>query len=389
MSVHGTTLNLLKSLTLLLPSHVLCLALAAQTGSAPDQSVAFRRADHLKRGINTSHWFSQVYDPKGYTPEHFQGFTTADDIALIRQMGFDHVRFSINPVPFLHSGQWDNIPADYLAELDKAVNMILSRELAVIIDLHPESDFKRKLASDNGAVEQLADLWRALAAHFASTDPERVFFEVLNEPELEDGYRWKGIQSRVVAAIRKGAPGHTIIAAGARWSALDELLFMEPLGFENIIYNFHYYSPHIFTHQGATWAGNLQHYMKGGVPYPSSPAMAGKLQSQVPDELDRLYVTRYAYDAWGPARIEAEIALAEAWAHQYNVPLTCNEFGVYRNFAAPDDRAAWIRDVRTILEKHGIGWTMWDYSGAFGVVTKKDGKATVDHAVLKALGLEK
>ena len=33
---------------------------------------------------------------------------------------------------------------------------------------------------------------------------------------------------------------------------------------------------------------------------------------------------------------------------------------------------------------------MWDYRGSFGVVTKQDGQPAVpDHAVLKALGLEK
>jgi hypothetical protein len=54
----------------------------------------------------------------------------------------------------------------------------------------------------------------------------------------------------------------------------------------------------------------------------------------------------------------------------------------------PQDRAAWIRDVRTALERNGIGWTMWDYSGSFGVVTKKDGKAVADENVLRALGLK-
>ncbi|HMK29741.1 MAG TPA: cellulase family glycosylhydrolase [Terriglobales bacterium] len=388
MRYHQGTQYLRRLLTLLLSLCGLCTTLAAQPPAAPDREPAFRRAAHLKHGVNTSHWFSQVYDPRGYTREHFETFTTPDDIALIHRMGFDHIRFSINPVPFLHSGQWDNIPADYLAQLDKAVHTILSSDLAVIIDVHPESDFKRTLASDNEAVEQFADFWRALAAHFASTDPERVFLEVLNEPELQDGYRWLGIQSRVAAAIRQGAPRHTIIAAGARWSAIDELLFMQPLDDTNVIYNFHYYSPHIFTHQGATWAGSLQHYLKSGVPYPSSPEMAQRLQAQVPDDLDRLYVTRYAYDSWGPARIESEIALAQLWARRYNVPVTCNEFGVYRNFAATEDRLAWIRDVRSILEKHGIGWTMWDYAGSFGVAMKNDGKAVADPAVLKALGLE-
>ena len=79
---------------------------------------------------------------------------------------------------------------------------------------------------------------------------------------------------------------------------------------------------------------------------------------------------------------------AAVWAKRRNLPLVCNEFGVYRSFAEPRDRAAWIRDVRTALEHNGIGWTMWDYSGSFGVVTKKDGKAVPDASVLSALGLK-
>jgi hypothetical protein len=47
-----------------------------------------------------------------------------------------------------------------------------------------------------------------------------------------------------------------------------------------------------------------------------------------------------------------------------------------------------LRDVRTALERNGIGWAMWDYSGSFGVVTKKDGQAVADEGVLKALGLK-
>ena len=65
----------------------------------------------------------------------------------------------------------------------------------------------------------------------------------------------------------------------------------------------------------------------------------------------------------------------------------CNEFGVYRAYADPQDRAAWIHDVRTALERHGMGWTMWDYSGSFGVVVKKDGRSVPDEVTLRALGL--
>ncbi len=37
-------------------------------------------------------------------------------------------------------------------------------------------------------------------------------------------------------------------------------------------------------------------------------------------------------------------------------------------FCPAADRAAWIKDMRTALEKNGISWTMWDYAGGFGVV---------------------
>jgi endoglucanase len=55
-------------------------------------------------------------------------------------------------------------------------------------------------------------------------------------------------------AIREGAPQHTIIVESARWADDDDLLFLEPLRDGNVIYNFHFYEPHLFTHQGATWA---------------------------------------------------------------------------------------------------------------------------------------
>ena len=70
------------------------------------------------------------------------------------------------------------------------------------------------------------------------------------------------------------------------------------------------------------------------------------------------------------------------------MPLVCNEFGVYRAFSDLADRAAWLRDVRVAFEHNGIGWTMWDYSGSFGVVTKKDSKPVPDESVLSALGLK-
>jgi endoglucanase len=265
------------------------------------------------------------------------------------------------------------------------VNMILDKDLAVVIDIHPDGDFKEKLSSD-ASVEQFADFWRALAKHYSTLDPEKVFFETLNEPEMKDHYRWNGIQAHLAVAIREGAPRQTIIVEGARWADDDDLLFMEPLRDPNVIYNFHFYEPHLFTHQGATWGESYWHYLKE-VPYPSTTENVQAAEALVPDVVHKLAVQRYGADHWSAARMEAEFAPVAAWGKKWNVPLVCNEFGVYRKVAKPEDRAKWLSDVRTALENDGIGWTMWDYSGGFGVVEKKEGKPVVDEVTVKALGM--
>jgi hypothetical protein len=40
-----------------------------------------------------------------------------------------------------------------------------------------------------------------------------------------------------------------------------------------------------------------------------------------------------------------------------------------------------------MLEKHHLGWAMWDYQDNFGAVTKKNGQTIPDPAVIEALGL--
>ena len=342
------------------------------------------RFAHLRRGINLSHWFSQS---AGYSKEHLDTHTTARDIDLIKSLGFDHVRFPIEPAPLM------NVTPDpailnttYLGYIDSALDMILAAGLAVVIDIHPSDEFKLRLGRDERSIETFGMFWRAFATHLSRRDPEFVFLEVRNEPMVEDSYRWYGIQAKLIASIRSGAPNHTIIATGHRWSGLYEMLFLEPYADTNIIYNFHYYEPFAFTHQGATWAGpNLSFYKN--VPYPSSPEAVRLLLDTVQDDPARYNLLRYGEENWNMQRIDRELGAAADWAAKHHVYLTCNEFGAFRKVVKPADRIVWLQDMRTALEKHGIGWTMWDYGGGFSVVNKIDGHAQADPEVVKALGL--
>lgn len=365
---------------------MLCLGESGVAAAAPSGGTAERRLAHLRRGINISDWLAQVGDPAGYSKEHFDTAITPHDLDLIQAMGFDHVRLSVDPRPMFHARQADQMGPEDLQYLDAAVKMILDRGLALEIEIFADGEFKQKLATDDEFVEQFADFWRALARHYASLDADRVFFEILNEPEGRDRYRWYGVEAKLAAAIREGAPEHTIIAAGAHWSDDDDLVFLEPLRDPNVIYAFHFYESHLFTHQGATWSANYWHELKG-VPYPSTPENVQAAAAEVSDAVHRLAVVRYGLDRWNAARIDAEIGQVAAWAEHWGVPVICNEFGVYRKNAEPKDRAAWLTDVRTALEKRGIGWAMWEYHGGFGVVTSENGQPVPDASTLRALGL--
>jgi aryl-phospho-beta-D-glucosidase BglC (GH1 family) len=367
---------------------VVLLSIPALAQDRPaDQQTAFARARQLRHGINASEWFAQ--SASDYSAARTDRYTDAADIALMAKLGFDNVRLSIDPAPLERPPRnQEGFNADFLGRLDRAVDAMLSNGLAVQIDVHPEEDYKQKVKTGNEGVERFTMLWRHLAAHYANRDPDKVFFEIMNEPDVNDPYRWSGIQVAAAAAIREAAPKNTIIATGANWSGIADLLAQYPLPDGNVIYNFHFYEPNEFTHQGANWEQPWWWIYTHGIPYPATESSIDDVIKQVPDAANRYALEHYWLDHWDAHRIRLQIDAAAAWGKAYNVPVICNEFGAYRRVTDPASRMNWIHDVRTALEADNIGWTMWDYRGGFGVVFKQDGQsAKVDPLVVEALGL--
>jgi endoglucanase len=363
---------------------LLSLPVFAQDRPA-DLKTAFARAQHLRHGINASEWFAQTGK---YSADDTNAYTDDGDIALMAQIGFDNVRLSIDAAPLTRS-LFGRDSSDFMRRLDHAVDQMLAKGMAVQIDIHPESDYKKSVSTTSDGADRFAMLWRKLAAHYADRNPDLVFFEIMNEPEDRDPYHWSGVQARAAAAIRQAAPKNTIIATGPNYSGIADLLTQQPLSDSNVIYNFHFYEPHEFTHQGAGWGGTWWIYTHD-IPYPADETSMQESLKELPDASSRYAMEHYWLDHWDAHRIRLQIDAAAAWGKDHNVPLICNEFGAYREHTKPPARMNWIRDVRTALEADGIGWTMWDYRGGFGVVFKEDGKpAKIDPAVVEALGLKK
>jgi hypothetical protein len=376
-----------RFVSLLMLSALLAIGCARPSSSVaptmePLDRVPQQRLERLTRGINLSHWMAQWR----VTPEHIRTYFTREDAWLARSMGFRHARLTLNPEPLLNEEHPEKPDPERLALLKDGITMLRAAGLAVIVDLHPETAFKRRLAEEPGFDDTLAAFWGGLAGALRHTDPDWVFLETMNEPEIEDAKSWQAIQEKLLTAMRAGAPRHTLIATGHAWSNLDRLREVRPVADRNVVYNFHFYEPIQFSHQGATW-GMAQWRHTHDVPYPSDAEAIAAILPGIENAEARRYLEQFGEERWNRRRVRARIAHALRWARMHDVSLTCNEFGAHRPATPREDRLRWLRDVRGELEAAGIGWCVWDYARSFAVAPGQPGEREPDEGVLEALGL--
>ncbi len=377
--------TLLSATKVLVLVFSVAVATGAQVTEAPlkdGHAVAVRRTAVLTRGTNLSGWFGGWGD---YSPEHTSKYITSDDIALMKSIGIQYVRFPVDPVLFSRMGGNPDGLQQLWKRIDAALDMVMNAGLAVDFVVFPRDDYKQQLATQHG-VDQFVMLWQTLAKHLSSRDPDRFFFELMNESESPDPYRWIGIQSEVVHAIRAIDRDRTIIASGAHYDSIPDLIETQPLPDANVIYTFHFYEPYPFTHQGAPWGSVEWNYYKD-IPYPATPEAIAPILPSVPSGNARYQLYLYGQGNWNEKGISQRLAFAAAWGKEHGVPVICNEFGAFRDTAPADSRARYLHDVKVALEEQGIGWAMWDWSGNFGLVQHIDGKVVPDANVLRSLGL--
>ncbi len=357
--------------------------------SAQSEGVAEARVERLSRGINIPRWLWLGPEPATELSKR----VSSDDLDLILAVGFRHVRIPIQWKTIYDASEPSRLNQRSLKLLDKGIQILIKRELGVIIDLHhiklegESSNYSGPIEHDPEFVNTFVDFWSSFAKHLSQFDPDYVFLEPMNEPTFvghtED---WIPIQNRLIAAIRKSAPKHTILATSAHWANLHTFLKLKPVEDKNIVYNFHFYEPFPFTHQGASWTSDHVRPMRE-VPYPSTPELVKKAVALVNNKKSKDTLVDYGKKQWNAKTINDEIDKAGQWAKKYDVPVTCNEFGAYRNYAPRESLLNWHRDLIAALERHGVGWSKWELDGGFGFFNKKDGKLVVDKELAEAMKL--
>lgn len=336
------------------------------------EGVPADRIKALSRGVNADGW---IADPQSAPPHGL--------LLELRKAGMTHIRL---PVPADHIMSRFAARAERAQRLhtvDAALKTLLALGYAVSVDLHSGDRFNALHKDDPpGAMQEMKDAWAALARIIQHYPADRVFAELLNEPDV-DAARWQGEVEELAAFVRRLLPQTTLVTGPVNWQRADALPSFKPLDDPNIVYAIHFYDPMVFTHQ-AHWDASEPLHDITGLAYPlrAGDPQVQRLREQLaaPDQRKALALLDSAMPDRG---IETWLEPAAAWQRQYSRPIIINEFGVLKAGAPRDSRLRWLAAVTAQARQHCWGWTHWEMSQGFGLADAISGKADPD--VLRAL----
>ncbi len=288
----------------------------------------------LGRGINLGNYLEA---PKA---QSWGVEIVPEDYPRIRDAGFSCVRMPVRWSDWADSTAPYAIESDFFETVDRNVKAALDNGLIVILNMHHYLEmFQEPMAHK----ERFIAMWRQIAEHYRDFPPE-LLLEPLNEPNKAlDAASWNGIIQAVLPVIRESNPDRTLVIGPSQWNQIAKLDSLAIPGEErNVIVTFHYYSPHHFTHQGASWSG------------PLSQSWLGTTWGSDEDK----------------AAVIADFDTALAWSKKHNRPLLLGEFGAYSK-ADMDSRVRWTAFVSAEAVKRGFSFTYWEYCAGFGAYDRE------------------
>lgn len=322
----------------------------------------------IHRGVNISHWLSQVY---GFSKRDV--FFTKEDMKLLDSLGFDHIRLPID-----EKEMWDEtgkpIPEAF-AYLRNALEWCMEYDMRVIVDLHiirsyyfnaSNEGHENTLFTDKKEQQKFYSLWITLSDSLKRYPESMLAYELLNEAAAENPDDWNKLVEGGIKTIRTREPERVIIVGSNMWQITKTFPDLKvPANDKNIILSFHNYDPLLFTHYKASWTGYKD--FTDSVTYP------GQIITKEVYERNKhlaknegMHAFDEALEIYGPEHFEKIFMPAIEKAHKLKLQLYCGEFGALP-YTQRDARLQYYKDIVSVFEKHKIAYSAWDYKGLFGI----------------------
>jgi endoglucanase len=289
-------------------------------------------ARHAKmdKGMNLSNWLEAYWSiPYNAYPDVNKFNRTK--VQTLRNLGFNSFRLPVIFEQIADPNPPYTIDPNHitLRLIDSTIVWANDMNFNLIIDNHHGLPLNN--ANFQSQIPRLQAIWTQIINRYHNVDPDRVFFEIYNEPQNDiTNANLKSVMVNLVDTIRNLNPDVTLIMGGNHWNSMQGLIEFVPLEDENIIYTFHSYEPYNFTHQQLSWTNP---------PYfPSQTFQASGA--------DSLNLTNL-------------INVARTWSDQNRRPIMLGEFGASTG-APATSRCNYISVIANALRSNGIPWYYWD-----------------------------
>jgi len=335
------------------------------------REIAFNRAKSLDNGISIS-WLEQTWNKDVLSVNPIK----TSDYVLLKKLGIKSIRL---PVAFAHFDSVGVSVEKVFTHIDEVLKQCKLYGFKLIIDYH-----YGKLSNNNYLTEtpRLIALWLTVTKRYIRESPDKVFFELYNEPSNIDPKVWKDAAYNVVTAIRGVDKKRTLIIGASNFNSIYELSRMERLADENIIYTYHFYEPFMFTHQGANWVG--AQVATTGVPFPYNAKTYPAINPKVIGTWGETNYYQYKKDGNEQA-VHDKLQIVKNWSNKYYVPVLCGEYGVYNQYTDADSRCRYIKAVRKNLKQMGMPGILWDYNSTFSIFNGPPSLNTLSDCMKQAI----
>lgn len=308
----------------------------------------------FEKGVNFTIWLE--YSNAETVNENF--FTKAD-FENVKKLGCDIVRLPIQFERFCSEEDGYKVPQVLLNILDRVAAWSKELELYVIFDFHNKTNVDSHTENDVDKI--LTPIWTQVAERYKDAS-DYIVYELMNEPHGIEIPVWNDIIAKLFKHVRSIDKNHYIIVGGADWNSFTGMKALPDFEDDKVIYTFHFYDPHTFTHQGASWC-HMERVI--GIPFPYDETKMPTMPENPTAEEEYKFKT---YPEQGT--LDKVVGCFDRYVDfsiERNAPVFCGEFGCFAPFIEHEMRANWYRIVAGLLKERDIARTSWDYYGSFGI----------------------
>jgi len=305
-----------------LPNRLLFFLLILFAGKSVAQLKPWDAIAQMQKGINMGNTLEPPNEGD-WAPRAQEYF-----FDMYKTAGFQVVRVPVRWDLHTASTPPYKINETWMKRVEEILDWGLKRDLFVVVNAHHEEWIKSNYSQANR--DRFDSIWSQISVRFKNK-PEKLLFEIINEPYGLTKTQNDDLHKRVLSIIRKTNPSRMVIFQGHNWGGSDELLTAAIPDDPYLMGSFHSYDPYLFGLEGQGIWGSPADY----------------------------------------TQLATKFSKVKNWSEQSKIPVLLGEFGAIAK-ADYNSRMKHYKAYTDLVRQNGFSGCAWDDGGDFKILLRNE-----------------